>query len=219
MSFPTKQLYLTNPSPKPTESPLKNSHTQNPYTPSMHPPNIYHPHPRTSTKPNQPYHIISNEPVTIPPRANTMNHPLCPSAFQKLLIRTVWTAFVGQPVHYTPVIINAENDNLPVHFINDSDQEIVIPKHSYVENMEPVNLRNLLMNTYYLNAFSKVTFCPTNVNACITSFRKTLVSSDPVLLILPVLPFSNTILILAMLNPSNRVYCTSHHYFKKFKSR
>ena len=139
MSFPTKQLYLTNPSPKPTESPLNNSHTQNPYTPSMHPPNTYHPHPRTSTKPNQPYHIISNEPVTIPPRANTMNHPLCPSAFQKLLIRTVWTAFVGQPVHYTPVIINAENDNLPVHFINDRDQEIVIPKHSYVENMEPVN--------------------------------------------------------------------------------
>ena len=76
MSFPTKQLYLTNPSPKPTESPLKNSHTQNPYTPSMHPPNTYHPHPRTSTKPNQPYHIISNEPVTIPPRANTVNHPV-----------------------------------------------------------------------------------------------------------------------------------------------
>ena len=106
-----------------------------------------------------------------------------------------------------------------MHFINYSDQEIVIPKHSYVENMEPVNLRNLLMNTYYLNAFSKVTFWPTNVNACITSFRKTLVSSDPVLLILPVLPLSNTILILAMLNPSNRVYCTSHHYFKEIQKQ
>ena len=78
---------------------------------------------------------------------------------------------------------------------------------------------NLLMNSYYLHAFSKVTFCPTNVNACITSFRKTLVSSDPVLLILPVLPLSNTILILAMLNPSNRVYCTSHHYFKEIQKQ
>ena len=94
MSFPTKQLYLTNPSPKPTESPLNNSHTQNPYTPSMHPPNTYHPHPRTSTKPNQQCHIISNEPVTIPPRANTMNHPLCPSAFQNLNKATIKDSYL-----------------------------------------------------------------------------------------------------------------------------
>ena len=46
--------------------------------------------------------------------------------------------FVDQPVQYTPVIINAENDNLPVHFISHSDHEVVIPKHSYVRAMEKV---------------------------------------------------------------------------------
>ena len=46
--------------------------------------------------------------------------------------------FVEQPVHYMPVIINAENGNLPVHFINHSNQEVAIPKHSYVGAMEKV---------------------------------------------------------------------------------
>ena len=40
--------------------------------------------------------------------------------------------FIDQPVDYTLVTVNAENDNLPVHFINHSDHEVVIPKHSYV---------------------------------------------------------------------------------------
>ena len=44
--------------------------------------------------------------------------------------------FVEYPVQYTPVIINAENDNLPVHFINHSDHDIVIPKHSYLGAMK-----------------------------------------------------------------------------------
>ena len=43
---------------------------------------------------------------------------------------------VEQPVHYTPIIINAENDNLPMHFINHSNREVVIPKHIYVGAME-----------------------------------------------------------------------------------
>ena len=38
----------------------------------------------------------------------------------------------------TPVIINAENEKLPLHFINHSDHEVVIPKHSYVRAMEKV---------------------------------------------------------------------------------
>ena len=46
--------------------------------------------------------------------------------------------FVEQPVHYTPVITNAKKDSLPVHFINHSDQEVVIPKQSYVGAMEKV---------------------------------------------------------------------------------
>ena len=35
-----------------------------------------------------------------------------------------------------PLGINAENKNLPVHFMNHSDQEVVIHKHSYVVAME-----------------------------------------------------------------------------------
>ena len=46
--------------------------------------------------------------------------------------------FVDHPVQYTPLIINAENDNLPVHFINHSDHGVVISKHSYVKAMEKV---------------------------------------------------------------------------------
>ena len=34
--------------------------------------------------------------------------------------------FVNQPAQHTPVIINAENNNLPMHFINHSDHEVVI---------------------------------------------------------------------------------------------
>ena len=36
------------------------------------------------------------------------------------------------------MIINAANDNLPVHFINHSDRDVVVPKHTYVEAMEKV---------------------------------------------------------------------------------
>ena len=102
-----------------------------------------------------------------------------------------------------------------VHFINHSDHKVVIPKHSYVEAMEEVSKnqtkiyptptlpQNQLVNTPYPNALFKVTSSPLNVNDCTTSFRKTLVSSNPVLLTSPVLPLLNTILILATLNPSN----------------
>ena len=41
-------------------------------------------------------------------------------------------------VQYVPVVINAENSSLPMHFIKQSDQEITIPKHSYVCAMEKV---------------------------------------------------------------------------------
>ena len=46
--------------------------------------------------------------------------------------------FADQPVESTPVIINAENDNLPVHFINHSDRDVVVPKNTYVRAMEKV---------------------------------------------------------------------------------
>ena len=50
--------------------------------------------------------------------------------------------FADQPVDSTPVIINAENGNLPIHFINQSDHEVVITKYSYVRAMEKVQESN-----------------------------------------------------------------------------
>ena len=46
--------------------------------------------------------------------------------------------FVDHPIHFTPVIISAGNDNLPVHFINPSDRDVVVPKHTSVGAMEKV---------------------------------------------------------------------------------
>ena len=46
--------------------------------------------------------------------------------------------FADHPVHCTPVIINAANDNLPVHFISHCDRDVVVPKHTYVGAMEKV---------------------------------------------------------------------------------
>ena len=47
--------------------------------------------------------------------------------------------FANQTVESTPpVIINAENDNSPVHFINHSDRDVVAPKHTYLGAMEKV---------------------------------------------------------------------------------
>ena len=46
--------------------------------------------------------------------------------------------FSNQPVESTPAIIKTENDNLPVHFINHSDHDVVVPKHTYVGAMENV---------------------------------------------------------------------------------
>ena len=42
MNFPTNQLYLTNPSPKPTDPPINANHIHNTYTPPIHTPNTYH---------------------------------------------------------------------------------------------------------------------------------------------------------------------------------
>ena len=104
-----------------------------------------------------------------------------------------------------PLGINAENKNLPVHFMNHSDQEVVIHKHSYVVTMEndqewnhniylsgtssePVN-----QCTYYLNVLEKVTFYLTKINNYTMPLQKTLAY------------FSlSTIMTMGMLNPSNK---------------
>ena len=67
-----------------------------------------------------------------------MTTPCALPRSQNYLFEPSGQRFVEKPVHYTPVIINAENDNLPVHFINHSDKEVVIPKHSYVGAMQKV---------------------------------------------------------------------------------
>ena len=46
--------------------------------------------------------------------------------------------FADHPVHCTPLIINAANDNLPVHLINHSDRDVIVSKHTYVGAMEKV---------------------------------------------------------------------------------
>ena len=83
----------------------------------------------------------------------------------------------------------------------------------------PTLPQNQLVNTLYPNDLLTVTW-PINVNGCITSFSKNLVSLDLVLLISPVLPLLNTILILATLNPSNKE-CTAPATIivKRYKSR
>ena len=43
--------------------------------------------------------------------------------------------FIDHPVQYKPVIIDAVNGNLPMHFINYSYHEIVRHKHSYIGAM------------------------------------------------------------------------------------
>ena len=70
ISFPTNQLYLTNPSPKPADPPINTDHIHNTYTPPIHTPNTYHPSSQITVHPNQPYRIINIETITIPARAN-----------------------------------------------------------------------------------------------------------------------------------------------------
>ena len=105
----------------------------------MHTPNPYHPRSPIILVICQPCHITNSAPVTIPARTNTiMTIPCALSHSGNYLFKTSKQQFVDHPVQYTPVIINAENEKLPLHFINHSDHEVVIPKHSYVRAMEKV---------------------------------------------------------------------------------
>ena len=67
-----------------------------------------------------------------------MTNPCTLPRFGNSLFKLPKQHFVDQPVESTPVIINAENYNLPVHFINHSDRDVVVPKHTYVGAMEKV---------------------------------------------------------------------------------
>ena len=78
ISFPTNQLYLTNPSPKPVDSSVNTNHLHNTHThhPCTHLTHTSHTHASLST-PNRPSPIISIEPVTIPARTNIIMTTPC----------------------------------------------------------------------------------------------------------------------------------------------
>ena len=79
----------------------------------------------------------------MPARVNTMITMSCTRTRSiNPLFELLKQHFADQQVESTPVIINAENDNLPVHFINHSEGDIVLPKHSYVGPMEEVQESN-----------------------------------------------------------------------------
>ena len=99
----------------------------------------HHPSTRLTVHTNSPYHKINTEPVTIPARVNIMmTNPYTLPHSRNSLFELSKQHFADQPVESTLVIINAENDNLPVHFINHSDRDVVVPKHTYVRAMEKV---------------------------------------------------------------------------------
>ena len=129
--------------------------------------------------------------------------------------------FVDQPVESTPVIINAENYNLPVHFINHSDRDVVVPKHTYVGAMGKIqesDRDNLSTNAtpepVSQHALSECLahsdLLPSQQQSMHTPFKKAQVSSDPVLLISPVPHLYNITLTLIMLNSSSKYSVSSN---------
>ena len=215
ISSTTNHLYLTTSSPTPTDHPINTNHIYNAYTPPIHAPTPYHPHPHITLPPNHPYHVINTAPVIIPARTNTiMTIPCTLPRSRNYLFEPLAQNFADHPVHCTPVIINAANDNLPVHFISQCDRDVVVPKHTYFGAMEKVqesNRDNLstnatleqLVNMHYLNVWPTETCYPANANPCIPYFKKIEVSSDPALLISPAPHLYNITLTPVMLNPSN----------------
>ena len=89
--------------------------------------------------PQPSYRVINTAPVTNPARTNTiMTIPCTLPRPVNYLFEPSAQNFADHPVHCTPVITSAANDNLPVHFGNHSDREVVVPKHTYVGAMEKV---------------------------------------------------------------------------------
>ena len=120
-------------------SPINTNRIHNTYTSPIHTHKTYHSSSRLTVHTNQPNHKINTEPVAIPARVNTMmTNPCTLPRSGNSLFELSKQHFADQPVESTLVIINAENDNLPVHFINHSDRDVVVPKNTYVRAMEKV---------------------------------------------------------------------------------
>ena len=89
-------------------------HIHNTYTPPIHTPNKYHSSSHLTVHTNQPNHKINTEPVIIPARVNTMmTNPCTFPRSRNSLFELPKQHFADQPVESAPVIINAENYNLP----------------------------------------------------------------------------------------------------------
>ena len=178
--------------------PINADHIHNTYTPPIHLPNTYHSSSRLTFYTNQPNHKINTEPVTIPVRVNTMmTNPCTLPRFGNSLLELPKQHIADQPVESTPAIINAENYNSPVHFINHSDRDVVVPKHTYFGAMEKVQEsgRDNLSTSATPEPVSQhaLSEClahrvllPSQRQSMHTPFKKTQVSSDPVLRISPV---------------------------------
>ena len=120
-------------------SAINNNRIHNTYTSPIHTHKTYHSSSRLTVHTNQPNHKINTEPVAIPARVNTMmTNPCTLPRSGNSLFELSKQHFADQPVESTPVIINAENDNLPVHLINHSNRDVAVPKHIYVGALEKV---------------------------------------------------------------------------------
>ena len=119
--------------------PINADHIYNTCTPPIHTTNTYHSSSGLLVHTNPSYYKVYTEPVPIPARVNTMmTNPCTLPRYRNSLFEPSKQHFADQPVESAPVIINAENDNLPAHFINHSDRDVVAPKHTYVGTLEKV---------------------------------------------------------------------------------
>ena len=131
-------------------STINAGHIHNTYTSPIHTPYTYHSYSRLTVYTNQPNHKINTEAVTIPARVNNMmTNPCALLRSGNFLFELSKQDFADQPAESTSVIINAEKDNLPVHFINHSDHDVVVPKHTYVEAIEKVQESDQLIYQCY----------------------------------------------------------------------
>ena len=126
MTGPNNQLYLTTSSPKPADQLLNANPIYNTCTPPIHAPTPYHPHSCITVPPNHPYYVNDSAPVTTPATTNTvMTIPCTLPCSRNYLFEPLEQNCADHPVHCRSVIINAANDNLPVHLINRSDCDVV----------------------------------------------------------------------------------------------
>ena len=127
------------------------------------------------------------------------------------------------------MIVNAANGNLPVHFINHSDRDVVVPKHTYVEAMEKVqesdrdNLStNATQEPVSQHALSE---CLAHSGLLPTQRQSmhTLLQENSAVFRSSMADLSSTPLVQHYVDTDNakpilqRAYCTSHHHCQEIE--